>query len=124
MVEIIRYESLEKCVAAFLGCSPEEIPDGKWWWAEEDGSVHAWPMSRVLRVRRKRGTWGWCEDKKVLHLWVAPYAEFKCVLRLVAHELGHTKRPYRRLRSQEEAKADTYANVAVLAYGIATELVA
>ena len=121
MVEVIRHATLEECMAEFFGCAPDDLPRGRWEWVDGD-RFRVWPMSRVLRTRRKLGTWGWCESKGRIHLWVADHAEPARVARLVGHELGHMQRPFRRLSVDEEAKAERYADFAQLTFEIVQEL--
>lgn len=115
---VVRYNSLEECMAAFFCCDVEDLPtQGRWEWMDGD-RFRVWPMSRVLRVRRKTGTWGWCEEKRVIHLWVADHADDLSIMRLIAHELGHMRRPFKRESHEEEAKANQYADVAQTAFQI------
>jgi hypothetical protein len=45
-------------------------------------------------------------------------------VRLIAHELGHTHRPYHRSSTVEEAKAERYATVATIAFNTMKEMTA
>lgn len=119
---IHRYETLEACMAAYFDCAPEDIKkQGRWAWMDGE-RYRVWPTSRVLRTRRKAGVWGFCVDKKELHVWIADHARPEKILRLLAHELGHIRRPWHRDRDQEEAKAENYAMVAVTAFVIMQDI--
>ena len=108
-------------MAEFFECDSDDLPDGRWEWMDGD-RFRVWPMSRVLRSRRKTGTWGFCHDKREIHIWVAKWAKKRSVIRLLAHEIGHTIRPYHRSSSDEESKAEQYADVAQMAFDVMCDL--
>jgi len=62
------------------------------------------------------------ENKKVIHIWVADYAKERDILRMLSHEIGHIQRPYKRIKSDEEAKAEVYSAVTLIAYDIMKDL--
>lgn len=77
-----------------------------------------------MKERRKEGTWGFCRNKKEIHVWVdKKVASKRSIVRLLAHEIGHKQRPFHRLSSKEEDKAESYAAVALTAYDIMEHLV-
>lgn len=116
MISLVPYDSLEECMASFFYCEPKELKNlPNWKWIDE-GRYKVWPMTRVLRIRRKRGTWGFCRDKKEIHIWIGINAKKKSIIRLLAHEIGHTKRPYKRIKELEEDKAEVYAEVARMSF--------
>lgn len=109
-------------MAAYFDCDVKDLPkQGRWEWMDGD-RFRVWPMSRVIRTRRKTGTWGWCENKRKLHLWVGDHAKEISIIRLISHEIGHMQRPFKRVSREEEAKAEQYANVAQTAFQIMNEI--
>jgi uncharacterized protein YjaZ len=121
MIEIIRHETLEECVAKFYNCEESEIYKFKVTFENTNGSS-VWPVRRMIRVRKKRGTWGWVENKGAIHIWVSEKAPMHRIIRLLAHELGHKEKPYYKNRIQEERKAEKYADAAVASYNIACDI--
>lgn len=123
-VHVCRHDTLESCMAGFFNCGESELLGmPKFEFEDSKGRFTVWPVRRVLRVRKKRGTWGWVENKGDIHIWVAPHAPFIKVLRLLAHELGHKERPYFKASITEERKAEQFADVAMMAYTIAMDVV-
>lgn len=116
MISFFTYDSLEECMSSFFNCEPNEVKNLPHWKWMDDGRYRVWSMSRVLRNRRKTGTWGFCRGKKEIHVWIGNNAKKESIISLLAHEIGHTKRPYRRTRELEESKAETYAEVAKIAF--------
>lgn len=109
---VIKYKTLEECMAEYFDCDIVDIPkQGLWEWMDGD-RLRVWGMRRVIRSRTKAGTWGWVEDKGKIHIWIADYAKKKHIIRTLAHEMGHIMRPYKRISTEEEAKAERYAEVA------------
>ena len=123
MLNVHTYDTIETCIAAFYGCEEGEIHDQEKWTWEHNGKITVWGMRRMIRSRKQCGTWGWCEHiTKDLHVWVADYAEPKCVIRLLAHEIGHRQRPYKRDNFAEERKASLYEDVALTAFEIMEDI--
>ena len=69
-----------------------------------------------------RGHWGFCNDKEEIHIWCTPDTPDEKKLRLIAHEIGHTKRPFHKDIEKEEAKAEQYAEVTAKAYDLMQQL--
>ena len=69
-----------------------------------------------------RGHWGFCNDKQEIHIWTKPDTSEREKLRLIAHEIGHTRRPYHKAIQEEEAKAERYAEVTAKAYDLLQQL--
>lgn len=118
MISVLTYDTLEECLAAFLNCEVDELHSKKPWVWEQDGRVTVWGMRRMIRCRKKEGTWGFCENKGNIHVWVASHAKPVSILRLLAHEIGHRQRPFKRNNFAEERKAEVYADVTVSAFEI------
>ena len=116
LIIVIPYATLEACMAAFYGCAESELlQQGPFIWENDDGPC-VWPIRRLIRVRKKWGTWGWCEQKKTIHVWISPEAEEHKIIELLAHELGHTEKPFHKTMQKEETKACRYAVIAQRAY--------
>lgn len=116
MATVYTYKTLEACIAAFHSCEEDEIhAQGPWVWNNE-GKRTVWNMRRMIRIRKKTGAWGFCREKGDIYVWIAPHATPLQIIRLLAHELGHKQRPFKRDRIAEEIKADRYEAVAGEAY--------
>lgn len=123
MVTVLTYDTLEECIAAFHNCGTAEIySKGPWTW-EQDGVITVWGMRRMIRCRKKEGTWGFCEDKGDIHVWVDKHTQPKKIVRMIAHEIGHKQRPFKRDIFAEERKAEVYADVALTAFEIMEEII-
>lgn len=126
-LQFIRHRSLEACIAAYFHTRPSrcfslKFPRrGFWEFYDQHGKRHRWSMARTLRSCRTWGTWGWAQGKRRVHLWIAPYAEFNEIVRLLAHEIGHTQKPHLP-PAREEQKAAKYETVALLAVKMARRL--
>lgn len=120
-VNIIQYNELEDCYAAFYDVNIDELMtiQNKW----TDGKdYHVWGMRRCIRNRKKAGTWGWLQNKEIIHVWIADHATEEKIIRLLAHELGHMQNPRHRQSQKEEEKAEKYADVALNAFTLMQHL--
>jgi len=95
-----------------------------WEWADADGEPHKQPMREAIAdIKAKEPVWAWVEDKHVLHIWIGDTATPAQVLGVLAHEVGHTYRPYHRCVFKEEQKAAKRADIAMLAFDIMNALI-
>lgn len=113
---IVRYKTFSKAMTACFG--PRQI-------------IHAWDgdgpyeMTRkqFMSARRHAKCWGFANfDTKTIHLWVGYGCTRDHLISLLAHELGHMERPRPRDKQKEEAKAITFARVALTAHKMMVEL--
>ncbi len=126
MIKVVPYESLEDCMLAcfYEFDTMDELLNGRWEWYDQDNDRNrVWSMRRVLRNRRKIGTWGFCHNKKEIHIWISDHATPKSILKLIAHEIGHMQRPFKKKSILEEKKAMVYADVALTAFEIMEKLI-
>lgn len=121
-IQVIRYRTLRDCMAAYFHCRPKDLPRcGSWTWHDQRGKRHYERIQTSMKHSRQRGHWGWCEKKHILHLWTGRRAGLGGIITLVAHELGHCRKPF--LPPQgEEMKAGRYEAVARAAFDIAKDL--
>ena len=120
---VIRYATLRACMAEYLGCEATEVEDqdGTWLWGDEDGA-HSMPMKEAISKILSRRVWGWLGNKDTMHIWFAKNVDHKRLLQVIAHEVGHSYRPWHRDTVREEQKADLYGVVAGTAFGIMMDL--
>ena len=110
---VVRYRTLRDCLAEYFGCKPAEVPKrGHWHWTDMDGKRHKDTMAKTMRRMRNRGCWGWCEGKAKIHVWINSRCKPIDAIALIAHEIGHTQKPFRVTSDAEERKANTYESVA------------
>jgi len=123
-IQLVVYDTLINCMAAYLECEISEVEkaEGFWEWADWDGEKHSMPMQEAITEIKENNTWGWLEDKHIMHVWIGREAEPKEIIELLAHELGHSHRPYHKDTFKEEQKAGKYAEVAGTAYEMMCEI--
>ena len=121
--EVIRHATLRACMAAFLDCEADEVEDqdGTWIWGDVDGE-HSMPMKEAISTILSFRVWGWLEGKDTMHIWFAKNVDHKRLLQVIAHEVGHSYRPWHRDTVLEEQKADLYGVVAGQAFQIMDDL--
>jgi len=125
-IQVVEYDTLLDCLAAYFKCDIPELKTlkGNWEWTDWQGDVHSQSMKAALvTLMLERKVWGWLEDKHTIHIWVDKSATPKQVIRVLAHELGHSHRPFHRNDSKEEQKAALYAEVAETAFDMMGDLV-
>lgn len=121
-IQLVRYPSINECLASFFRCSVDQIPMGGFWeWQEADGSKHKMKQAEALSLIKKRSVWGWVEGKRIIHFYARKNASMSQLVRMLAHEIGHTQKPYHRTIA-EEMKANKYGLVAMTAFEIAQRI--
>lgn len=120
---VIRHKTLRDCMADFLDCEVTEVEDqdGTWIWGDHDGE-HSMPMKEAVSKILSSRVWAWLGDKDTMHLWFAKNVDPKRLTAVIAHELGHSERPWHRDTIQEEQKASRYERVAGTAFEIMSDL--
>ena len=123
MPKIIKYRTINDCLAAFYGCPESEInkTDGEWVTMDSCGRKKTYSNGDAIKRIRKGSCWGWVENKDTIHCFVRKRTPMKDLIHLFSHELGHKERPYFR-SAKEEEKAEKYAKIAVNAYKIASKI--
>lgn len=125
-IQVVRHDTLLGCLAAYFDCSIPELKTlkGSWEWIDADGNYHSQPMKAALVTAvLERKAWGWLEDRRILHIWCDKKATPVQVLKVVAHEIGHSRRPHHRKGLRDERKAAQYARVAMMAFDIMSGLI-
>jgi len=124
LLKVIRYETRFESMAEHLGCDVSEVEDkdGTWIWGDWAGGEHSMSMKEAIPYALSREVWGWSENKDTVHIWFGKNVDPKKLLEVIAHEVGHTCRPYHRGSFKEERKASRYEEVAGTAYEIMSNL--
>ena len=125
VIQLIVYDTLLECMAAFFDCDTSEVQkqEGVWEWADWDGEQHSQSTREAIStILKERKVWGWVEEKSIVHLRKDEEATQKEILNVLAHEIGHTHRPYHKDSFKEEQKAEKYAEVATLAFDMMNSL--
>ena len=120
---VIRHATLRACMAEFLRCDLDEVEsqDGTWIWGDYDGE-HSMPMKEAISKILSSRVWGWLEGKDTMHIWFAKNVDPRRLIAVIAHEMGHSNRPYHRDTVREEQKASRYEWVAFTAFDIMSDL--
>lgn len=122
-INFVRYPSINECLAAYYRCGVDQIPTtGFWEYKDADGKYHKTSQKKALKSIRARAAWGWVEKKRTVHFYCKKNVSMRQLIRLFAHEIGHTKRPWHK-SLQEEKKACLYGDVAMMAYDVAKEVI-
>lgn len=122
-VTVIQYDSLEKCLMAFMDW--DKMPDdvNKAYWSGHDGSR---PYRKNIGrwLKNPPSCWGWAEYRaKKIHVWFTGKKVDKAqFMGLIVHELAHLRKPRYKNKALEEKKAAICGKDAVVAYGIMNDL--
>ncbi|MGD9158312.1 MAG: hypothetical protein PVG39_07900 [Desulfobacteraceae bacterium] len=117
-VKFIRFDDLEELLMKGMG---EDLSD-----IEEltgttgDGEEHKFNFDQIKDAIETMGCYGFArqETAEVL-FWVdTDHVDPEIFVSMIAHEVGHIKRPWRRDDMKEEGKAEDYSIVATMAYRI------
>jgi len=104
----------------FRGLNSDDVKgyDGK---REE---VYKYTAENLFALLVEEGYWGFVKGEKSVHLWIDKGKKsFKDVLiYLVAHEIGHTIKPFYKRASDEEIKATRYEEFVELAYRVTEKI--
>ena len=111
-------------MAAFYDCDISELVniEGTFEMLWASGKRESWDVQKAMSDIRKCSCWAWVENKTIIHFFISSQATMLQLVKLFAHELGHTQRPYHRTL-KEEQKADKYSNVAAAAYAMAEQAI-
>ena len=114
------YTTAEECFEAFWHCPISEIEEmgGVGEGGDEITISAKDALSNIVRV----GCWGFCDNKNVIHVWLSNECEMSDLVHMLAHERGHTLRPFHRDDEAEERKSEKYGEVARFAFTIANQL--
>ena len=123
VIKIKMYDSAQECFEAHLGCklSDVDVMGG----CDGNGNEYKFTPETALENLVKTGCWGFCDDKGVvpiLHIWCSPDCQIDNLIHLLAHERGHTLRPWHRSQEKEEMKAERYGDTARFAYQVALQV--
>lgn len=122
-VPVVQYKTINACMAAYFCCDVKDLDtlEGKWKFMSADGTEDICANKDAIKDIRKLSAWGWVEGKETIHLFVRKSAKLKDVISLLAHEVGHTRRPFHK-SVIEEKKACIFAEVARCAFDLSTEI--
>jgi len=120
IIKIMIYDSAQECLESHLGYKFSEISEMGGY--DGQGNEYRFSPEQALENMTERGCWGFCNDKDTFHIWVAADCAIDDLIHLLAHERGHTLRPFYRQEEKEEIKAERYGETARFAYQIATQI--
>jgi len=75
-----------------------------------DASIRKWARvsgREFITLIKTTGSWGFTHNN-IIYIWYDGKPDTKELALLLAHEYGHTKKPYREYGVEEEKKAYTY----------------
>lgn len=124
-LRVIRYDNLLDCMAEYLGCEVSEVEDqdGTWIWGDWMGNERSMSMKdAIARILSDDDIWGWLEGKEIIHIWFEKDIDPKKLIGVIAHEIGHSCRPFHRDTVKEEQKACMYQMVAGVAFDVMNDL--
>lgn len=119
------YSTLLECMASYFNCDVSEVKSqqGYWEWVKPDGTKCRHTVQVVIDlVIEKNKVWAWIEDKHIIHIWHDKEADQQEIISTLAHEIGHSYRPFHRDRHKEEIKAEKFADVAAQAFYLMNNL--
>jgi hypothetical protein len=105
-VTILQYQTLRDCLNAFLGYEPtdDELKNHQWQ-GYNGGAKYNVNCYRWLKGT-KRKAWGWAEyRRKSIHLWSDADCSENELMKVLAHEAAHLKKPRPKDKREEEKKA-------------------
>ncbi len=123
VIRIKIYDSVQECFEAHLGCKLSDI--GEMGGYDADGKEYKFTPQEAMGNMKEMGCWGFCNDKSnipILHVWWSPECQITDLIHLLAHERGHTLRPWHSSEEKEEMKAERYGKTARFAYQVAMQL--
>lgn len=123
VIKIKIYNSVQECFEAHLGCKLSEI--GEMGGFDGDGREYKFSPEEAMENMIETGCWGFCDEKltiPVLHVWCSPKCQMDNLIHLLAHERGHTLKPWHRKPEREEVKAERYGETARFAYQVALSI--
>jgi hypothetical protein len=123
MIRIIKYRTINSCLAAYYECKVSELDsiEGTWYSLDSKGVEDTCPNQEAIASIRKLNAWGWIEGKEDIHCFFRKKASMHEIIGLLSHEIGHTQRPFHR-DLVEEQKACKYASVACDAFNLAVQI--
>lgn len=122
-IKIKIYDSVQECFEANLDCKLSEIEEMGGF--DGDGNEYKFTPQEAMENMVKRGCWGFCDEKStipIIHIWCSPECQIDDLIHLLAHERGHTLRPWHSSPQREEMKADRYGETARFAYQVALQI--
>ena len=121
-ITLVRYPTINECLAAHFNCSIDDIPtEGYWEWQDANGSSYKMPVVEAIKRIKRRAVWGWIENKRIIHFYSRKNATLSQLIYLFGHELGHMQKPYYKTKA-EEKKASVYGLIAMTAYEMAKRI--
>lgn len=121
-VKLKRYETLEEVQAALMDTSVDQLSEYVIGTVDEAGeeTEHS-PDDVAADIKEYLHIWGYSKDR-VIHYWVDSSCSRENLIRFFAHELGHMTGTSLEDVTEEEARAERYAQVAVQAEAFANDV--
>lgn len=119
-----RYSSVEEIqISIYDGhLTIDEIVDSEFTGFDLSGKEVIIPMSEQIACIKKQGVWGYVDKKCTIHYWVSETVEIKDIIHFLAHEIGHKTGTKYRNELKEELKAESFGEVAELAYILSCQI--
>ena len=127
-IRLIIHPTVEGILQSYCGDSYDSLKDGDtssvnvMRFDEETQQYFHADFNSMRKEINSKGHWGFCNDKEEIHIWCTAKTTEREKLRLIAHEIGHTQRPYHKNIEEEEAKAERYAEVSAKAFDLMQQL--
>lgn len=113
-ITIFRYPTSKSCMEAFFERDIDKVKICKGY--DDEGNPWKCTSDEFLKYIRKNGCWAFIDLDNTIHIWHRKNTSIEKLVELLAHELGHTQRPYKYDLKEEEIKAGKYSHTARYAY--------
>lgn len=121
-VKIIVYKTLKECYLSFVGKKAMSDIRDFYWEYYIGGRKKTIELSAWLKDKNTT-YWGWARySGKEIHLWYNENCTMLDLMRLLAHEKAHLRKPRYKNKRFEEKKAFDVADDAEFAYTMAQKL--
>ena len=125
-ITLVRYETLNELIEEHYQMPFEELAGGEVCGGDGNGGEYKLSFEEMIENISEMGCYGFACKKKgenEIHFWVnKETVDPVDFLGMIAHEKGHTMRPWKRDPLQEEARAERYGDTASFAFQIAKDI--
>lgn len=126
-IKLIKHDTPESIITRYFNFEEDlafTLADvGELGGEDGDGNAVALSVGQMLEGIRDAKFWGFSiKPKGEVHVWAAPDAPRERLMMLLGHEIGHLQGEQLDGTVEEEERADTYGEVAALAYTMLGEV--
>lgn len=121
-IKLIQHETAEAVLRAywgFAGLTDEDLAEGQFGALGENGEEVDLPWEVQVEAIERMGFWGYADyGQRAVHMWRRPEVPHEVLMAFLGHEVAHflsphdTSEPDLAVTVAEEAKVDTYGEVA------------